>query len=407
MTEFIEITGNGELKGEVRVRGAKNAVLPMLIASLLTEEKVVYHNVPRLSDVHVVLSLLEHFGSETQYLNDSITLSTPDILSTEASYSLVKAMRASFWVLAPVLVRGGSAKVALPGGDLIGARPVDLHIEALRAMGAEIKVSHGVVHAVAENGLHPAKIKLRFPSVGATHQILLAASLTEGETQIEGAAREPEVVALANLLSSMGAEIEGAGEGKVIIRGKSKLHGAEVSLIGDRIEASSYILAAAVTKGDVKVNGFNPKHLGEFLPILKEMGIPMEIGDDFIHVKRCESIKPVTVRTEPFPGFATDIQAPLMAALCLADGESSIEETIFEGRFGHVSELCRMGASITVDQRIAKIKGVKQLSGAIVEAGDIRAGAALVIAGLVAEGKTQILEPQHIRRGYSLSLIHI
>jgi UDP-N-acetylglucosamine 1-carboxyvinyltransferase len=401
MQDFIEIIGGRSLKGEVCVGGAKNAVLPMLIASLLTADRVTYTNVPNLQDVSLLVHLLEHFGGIVNYKLGEIKVETPKLVSTEASYSLVKAMRASFWVLGPLLARAGQAQVALPGGDIIGVRPVDLHISALEQMGAEISIKHGIVYATAKHGLKPANINLKFPSVGATHQILLAASLVSGTTKISNAAKEPEVIALADLLNKMGASIEGAGTDTIVISGRKELKGAEVSIIGDRIEAATYLCSGLITNGDIKVTGFNPLHLGNFIEILKKTGAELEVGENFILAKRNSEIFPVHVQTEPFPGLATDIQAPLMAYLTLANGQSTIEETIFEGRFGHVAELIRMGADIKINGKIAEINGVKSLSGAAVQATDIRAAASLVIAGLAAEGTTQIHEPFHIRRGYS------
>lgn len=401
MQEYIEIIGGNKLVGEVEVSGAKNAVLPMLIASLLTSEEVIYKNVPELSDVSQTLRLLEQFGARTFHSKGYVKSQTCSLNATEASYSLVKSMRASFWILGPLLARGGAARVALPGGDIIGARPVDLHLSALKQMGADITVKNGVVLAHAKNGLKPAKINLRFPSVGATHQIILAASLTLGETIISGAAREPEVVALSDMLISMGAEVYGAGTDEVRVIGKENLHGTEISLIGDRIEAATYVLASVVTGGKVKVKGFNPLHFGKFLDILKEMGVEYSLSENSITIEQTKRIKGVKVKTAPFPGLATDIQPLLMAALCVAEGESEIEESIFEGRFAHVTELCRMGANIEVIDRKAIIKGVNELSSAPVEGNDIRAAAAMIIAALTSKESTQIFEPQHIRRGYS------
>ena len=401
MVDYLEITGGNALSGSVTVGGAKNAVLPMIIASLLTAEPVKFTNVPNLQDVSLLIHLLEHFGAEVKYQNGEIIAETKQLRATEASYSLVKAIRASFWVLGPILARGGAARVALPGGDIIGARPVDMHIEALRQMGAEITLKHGVVFARAVDGLRPANISLRFPSVGATHQVLLAAALTPGTTTLSGAAREPEVEALADMLTSMGASIEGAGTSEIQIHGVEILNGADVAIIGDRIEAASYMLALLATEGEGKVLGVNPAHMGTLPDILRQTGAEVTRLENGFYVKRTGPIKPVHVATEPFPGFATDMQAPLMAYLIRAEGVSVIEENIFEGRYGHVSELCRMGADIRIDGRIAEINGVPALSGAPVEAGDIRAAAALVIAGLQAEGATRVYEPQHIRRGYS------
>lgn len=400
MSEFIQIEGGTALRGEVKVSGAKNAVLPMLIASLLTSEPCEFRNVPALKDVSLTARLLNHFGGIVEHHGDYVTVHVPALEATEASYGIVKSMRASFWVLGPLLARGRAARVALPGGDIIGARPVDMHLEALTQMGADIQVKHGTVLATAPDGLKPADISLRFPSVGATHQILLAAALTPGVTTIRGAAREPEVVALADMLCSMGATIEGAGSSEITIDGVDELRGTAVTIIGDRIEAASYILAALASDGDVTVTGFSPAHLGKALQIFEELGANLELLENGVRVRRAGPLKSVRVTTGPFPEFATDMQAPLMALLTLADGVSCIEETIFEGRFGHVSELCRMGARISVQGHEATIRGVPALSGASVEAFDIRGAAAMVIAGVAADGITRLYEPNHIRRGY-------
>lgn len=401
MREYIKVSGGSVLEGEVKVSGAKNAVLPLLIASLLTSEKNTYTNVPDIKDVFLTCRLLETFGAKTSLKGDRVEISVPTLTSQETSYSLVKMMRASFWVLGPLLARSGEAKVAFPGGDLIGARPVDIHLEGLATMGADIKVKHGVVHAVAKQGLKPTEFTFKFPSVGATHQLLLASCLTPGTSVFKNVAREPEVEALANLINSMGGDVEGAGTETLVVRGKEELSGTDVELIGDRIEAATYLLAAATTKGSVTVNGIEPRFMGNFLDILKQMDLDVFTTNNSISVKSKGHISPVNVITEPFPGFATDIQAPLMAALTVANGKSTVEEKIYEGRFGHVSELCRMGANITIDGRVATITGVDQLSSANVEGFDIRGAVAMIIAGLAADGDTEIYEPQHIRRGYS------
>jgi UDP-N-acetylglucosamine 1-carboxyvinyltransferase len=400
MSEFIEINGGVPLRGTVKIGGAKNAALPMLIASLMTSETCVFENVPALEDISITARLLEHFGGEVEYSGDRMKVRVGALVATEASYSLVKALRASFWVLAPLLARGRAARVALPGGDIIGARPVDMHLAGLAQMGADIKVKHGVVFATAVDGLRPARVDLRFPSVGATHQIMMAAALTPGTTQINGAAREPEVVALAEMINRMGGDIEGAGTSNVIVRGKEELGGADVRLIGDRIEAGTYLLAAAATGGQVRAVGINPDHFGQFLDLLHGMGLSVRTGADFVEVSRTGELKAINAATGPFPLFATDLQAPTMAVLCLAKGVSRIEENIFEGRFGHVSELCRMGANIKIDDRVASITGVDKLTGAPVEGFDIRAAVSLVIAAASAEGVSKIFEPHHIRRGY-------
>jgi UDP-N-acetylglucosamine 1-carboxyvinyltransferase len=401
VSEVLEITGQNRLSGSVTVSGAKNAALPMIMATLLTSEQCRLDNVPNLEDTSLALHLLQHFGGSVAYSNGSLTVTVPKLTASEASYSLVKALRASFWVLGPLLARGGAARVALPGGDIIGARPVDLHLAALEQMGAEIVVKHGVVFATAKHGLHGAAISLRFPSVGATHQILMASSLARGETVIEGAAREPEVVAVADMLVAMGAHIEGAGSSTIRIRGQEQLGGANVTLIGDRIEAGTYLLAGAVTQGEVEVCGVDPAHLSVFLDMLELSGCCVTKSATSVKLKANARMKCADVVTAPFPGFATDLQAPWMAAMCFANGISRVEETIFEGRFGHVAELCRMGADVRIADRVAEISGKPELSGALVEARDIRAGAALVVAALGAQGVTHIHEIQHLRRGYA------
>lgn len=400
MSELIEISGGLPLRGSVRVSGAKNASLPLLLTSLLTAERCTFRNVPNLEDVNLTLRLLEHLGGEVESSRGGASVKMERLLATEASYSLVKALRASFWVLGPLLARGRAARVALPGGDIIGARPVDMHLAGLTQMGADIKVKHGVVYATAVEGLRPASIDFRFPSVGATHQIMMAAALTPGWTTIRNAAREPEVVAVADFINSMGGDIEGAGTDTIRIGGKEELGGAHVDVIGDRIEAATYLLAAAATGGEVTAQGIDPRFFGEFTEYLAALGLAVATGNDWVMVKSTGRLRPLKAVTGPFPLFATDIQAPLMAALCVAGGTSTIEENIFEGRYGHVSELCRMGADIQVSDRIATIRGVERLTGAPVEAFDIRAAAALVIAALAADGTTAIAEPQHLRRGY-------
>lgn len=367
---------------------------------MLAQERCTIKNVPFLHDVGITLHLLEHFGATTERIGSDVSVSVPSLRATDASYSLVKALRASFWVLAPLLARGGAARVALPGGDAIGARPVDIHLEALAQMGADIHVKHGIVMATAPDGLHPADISFRFPSVGATHQIIMAAALTPGVTTIRGAAREPEVVELCRFLGMLGVAINGAGESELSIKGARELGGGTFSLSGDRIEAATYILATAATGGDVEVVGFERGYLGAADEVLQRAGITLESIPDGVRVS-CSGLSPVEVATEPFPGFATDIQAPLMAALTTANGESVISEQIFEGRFGHAADLCRMGAKISIDGRKAVISGVENLSAAPVEVRDIRAGAALVIAALTARGTSQLSEISHLRRGYA------
>jgi UDP-N-acetylglucosamine 1-carboxyvinyltransferase len=399
--EFIEVLGRSDkLTGTVTVQGAKNAALPQLIATLLTEDECEINNVPNLEDVTLILQLLQSLGSEPLVTKDFIRLKTPSIKQTSASYSLIKSLRASFWVLAPLLARVGRAEVALPGGDIIGARPVDIHLEALGAMGASIQVKHGVVYAEAPNGLKPATIFFRFPSVGATHQILMAASLVRGTTILHGGAREPEVVALCEMLQGMGVGIHGAGSNTIVIEGRDKLSGVKSTLIGDRIVAGTYLAVGALGGGPVIVNGVKPEYLDRFLQVLREMGATVEVGDNSVSVSAKERLTGVQVATGPFPALATDLQAILLVLMCTAKGESFLAEHVFEGRFGIVSDLSRMGAKITVREQSAIINGVPRLTGAEVAGHDLRASAALVIAGLLAEGTAQIFEIRHLRRGY-------
>ncbi len=402
MSQKMYIQGPHRLSGEVTVGGAKNAVLPMLMASVLTGESVTYTNVPEISDVILSQSLLESIGCYVERQGDSMKISTPLITNCEPPVALIKSFRASFWILAPLLARFGKAKVFLPGGDIIGKRPVDIHLEGLASMGAKISLENSVVIAEAPvQGLQPTNFNLAFPSVGATHQLLLASALTPGKSVFTNVAREPEVVALANLLNSMGAQITGAGTDRIEVIGKKVLHHAETKLIGDRIEAATYILATVATKGELLINGFDPKHLGKFLDILTAMGVNYTCNNHSMVVKAPQKILPVSVETAPFPGLATDIQAQLMACLSIAEGQSVISEKIYESRFAHVAELNKMGARITVEGPVAKITGVPHLVAASVKGHDIRAAAAILIAGLVAEGQTVIQDAEHLMRGYS------
>lgn len=403
MNEILEINGGIPLEGEVLISGAKNAALPLLMAALLTPEKCIFENVPNLHDVNITLNILEHFGAQVSFVNNRVETLLPEIKHDEASYSLVKALRASFWVLGPLLARHRRARVALPGGDIIGTRAVDIHLSALTQMGAEIKLKHGVVWAEAPRGLKPAQISFRFPSVGATHQILMAATLVPGETIISGAACEPEVTQLAEFLGMLGAQIEGAGTPEIIIHGSSQLKGASICLIGDRIEAGTYILAILSSGGQGLVRGIRPSDLGDFLEIVRNTGAILEERSDplgAVFVKCQGAPQAISAITAPFPGFASDLQPQLMAYLTRCQGQSTIEETIYDGRFTHVTELARLGANIEIEGALARINGVSKLSGAPVEGFDIRGAASLVVAGLASEGVTQIHEIQHLRRGY-------
>lgn len=400
MPEVLCINGGEKLSGSVRVSGAKNSALPLLFATLLSSEECVLENVPDLEDISVTLRLLRSLGAKATFENNTVRVTAEQIRGTEAPYGLVKSLRASFWVLGPLLARAGAAQVSLPGGDAIGTRPVDLHLQGLSKLGADIRMQHGVVVASAPGGLRGAKIDLGFPSVGATHNLLMAAALSRGETLIKGAAREPEIVELADLLSEMGAEIEGAGSELIRVIGKEALGGARHSVLGDRIEAATYLLSGAVTGGELEVTGIPAEALHSSLELLSEFGCQIDAGEKAIVLKAPEVLRPVHFETAPYPGLATDVQPLFMAAACVADGVSKVKENVFENRFGHVAEYRRFGADISIDGREAVVRGGKALSGAPVEAGDIRAAAGLVLMGLVAEGVTQIRELYHLDRGY-------
>ncbi len=398
--EVLCITGGRKLEGDVRVSGAKNSALPLIFATLLSPEPCVLRNVPDLEDISVTMRLLRSLGTKAKYEDHCIHLHTPEITGTEAPYASVKALRASFWVLGPLLARAGQAQVSLPGGDAIGTRPVDLHIKGLQQLGAEIHMKHGVVHGTAPGGLQAGPVHLDFPSVGATHNLLMTAALIPGETILSGAAREPEVVELANLLSAMGAEIEGAGSDIIIIRGRERLKGVDFSVLGDRIEAVTYLLSGAVTAGRVRISGIAPQALHSSLELLKEMGCELQEGEDWVELQGPERLRAVSFCTAPYPGVATDVQALFMAALTRAEGTSVIEERVFESRMGHAAEYRRFGADISISARIARVSGKSILSAAPVESNDIRAAAGLVLMGLVAEGVTQVRELYHLDRGY-------
>ncbi len=404
--EVIQISGKRPLAGKITVAGAKNAALPLMIAALLTPGKVELTNIPNLYDVTVLGHLLESLGSSVSRNGSSINIETPSIKSSEARYSLVKALRASFWVLAPLLARTGNAKVSLPGGDIIGNRAVDIHLDGLRALGAQIDFQHGTVHAQAPSGLKAAEVEFKFPSVGATHQLLMATSLIEGTSILKGVAREPEIVALADLLVKMGANISGAGTDEITVTGTKNLGSAKQDVIGDRIEAGTYIccaLASQITcpqSSEIEICGFDPSHLEAFLELLKAHGASLEICKNSVKLFPGSVLTAIDCKTEPFPGFPTDLQAPFCALLAMINGNSCIEEKIYDGRFGHVQELHRMGVDIGVEGRKIFVKGGKPLSSADVEGMDIRGAAALVVAAICADGTTNIHAPAHLRRGY-------
>ena len=397
--EKLRIIGGNRLSGSVRISGAKNAVLPILAASLLTADELVLHNVPHLADVKTMLSLLEGMGVTCHQDGETVRLCAANVTSTVAPYELVKTMRASILVLCPLATRFGSARVSLPGGCTIGARPVDQHIQALLKMGADVQIDHGFVD-LKSGRLQGTKIVTDMVTVTGTENIMMAAVLAEGRTVIENAAREPEVVDLANCLRAMGAKIEGDGTSTIVIDGCDSLHGAEHSVIPDRIEAGTFMAAAAATKGDVTLTNVAPDTLSVVIDKIREAGAEIETGPDWIRVTMNSRPKSVSIRTEPHPGFPTDMQAQIMALDCVADGTAQITETIFENRFMHVPELQRLGADIQVEGHTAVVRGVEQLQGARLMATDLRASASLVIAALGAEGESIVDRIYHLDRGY-------
>lgn len=397
--EKLKVTGGYRLKGEVKVSGAKNAALPILAASLLTADDLVLKNVPHLSDIRTMGKLLSGLGVHVQREDETVTLNAKTLDTLTAPYDLVKTMRASIVTLGPMLARFGEARVSLPGGCAIGARPVDQHIKGLKCMGAEVEIDHGYVVAKAKR-LKGAHIVTDMVTVTGTENLLMAATLAEGTTVIENAAREPEVVDLADCLTAMGAKIRGAGTPVIEIEGVCELHGATHRVLPDRIETGSFLVAALMTQGDVTVTDAAPHTLDIVLDKLREAGAVIEIGTNWIRAKMNRRPTAVSVRTVPHPGFPTDMQAQFMALDTIAEGTGRITETIFENRFMHVPELQRLGANITVDGHTAVVTGVEQLSGATVMATDLRASASLVIAGLVASGETIVDRIYHLDRGY-------
>ncbi len=400
--DSIVIRGGAILNGEVTVSGSKNAALPLLFSTLLTRERCVLRNVPKLADIRTAVAVLEHLGVQVTRSPDGheIVCEARNISSTEAPYNLVKTMRASFLVLGPILARFGRARVSTPGGCAIGARPVDLHLQGLEKMGARLRLTEGYVEAEADR-LHGAKILLDFPSVGATQQLMMAASLAEGTTVIENAAREPENVCLAQALQRMGATVEGAGTSEVSIVGRPELlGGAEHTVIPDRIEAGTYMVAAAITGGSVRIIGARSDHLDAFIAKLRETGVAVAESESGVRVEANGHLNAVDVKTMPYPGFPTDLQAQFMALATRATGSSTFSETVFENRMLHTQELARMGAHIRVDGATAIVRGPCQLSGAPVMATDLRASVCLVLAGLAARGVTRVSRVYHLDRGY-------
>ena len=399
--EKLVVNGGKRLEGKVKISGAKNAVLPIIAASLLGTSPSILEEVPDLEDVRTISEVLGHLGVKVANGgNNTLNIDSSVISSCEAPYELVRKMRASFLIMAPLLARCGKAKISLPGGCAIGTRPIDLHLKGFDALGAKIDCGEGYIEASAPNGLKGARIYLDFPSVGATENIIMAACMAEGQTILENPAHEPEIIDLVNYLNVMGANIKGAGTNIIKIEGVKALKGCNYTIIPDRIEAGTYMVAAAMTNGDVYIENALSEHLKPVIAKLKEAGVFIQEEINGIRVKGTGNIKAVDIKTLPYPGFPTDMQAQLMAMLTIADGSGIVSETVFENRFMHVDELKRMGANIKVDGRSAIVDGVKKLSGCQVKATDLRAGAAMVLAGLVAEGETQIGCIHHIDRGY-------
>ncbi|KAH28476.1 UDP-N-acetylglucosamine 1-carboxyvinyltransferase [Staphylococcus aureus] len=395
--------GGNKLTGEVKVEGAKNAVLPILTASLLASDKPSkLVNVPALSDVETINNVLTTLNADVTYKKDenAVVVDATKTLNEEAPYEYVSKMRASILVMGPLLARLGHAIVALPGGCAIGSRPIEQHIKGFEALGAEIHLENGNIYANAKDGLKGTSIHLDFPSVGATQNIIMAASLAKGKTLIENAAKEPEIVDLANYINEMGGRITGAGTDTITINGVESLHGVEHAIIPDRIEAGTLLIAGAITRGDIFVRGAIKEHMASLVYKLEEMGVELEYQEDGIRVRAEGDLQPVDIKTLPHPGFPTDMQSQMMALLLTANGHKVVTETVFENRFMHVAEFKRMNANINVEGRSAKLEGKSQLQGAQVKATDLRAAAALILAGLVADGKTSVTELTHLDRGY-------
>ena len=397
----FEITGGYPLVGEVIISGAKNSALPSLAACLLTRERVRLRRIPRVRDIRTMEQLLAYAGARVDVQDDFVDICAADLPRPEAPYDVVKTMRASSLVLGPLVARTGMAKVSMPGGCAIGTRPIDLHVSALEQLGAKIRLEEGYISAEAPQGLQGTHFRFDRITVTGTEDLMMAATLARGETVIENAAREPEVQDLASLLIKMGARIEGAGTSTIRITGVASLQGADHTIIPDRIEAGTFLVGAAMTRGDLKIERCCPEHLEALVTKMREAGADIvETGSDSLRVTASRRLKAVDVATQEYPGFATDLQAQYMAAMTEAEGICSITETIFENRFMHVQELARMGASISIDGRKAVVTGVGRLTGAQVIASDLRASASLVLAALVGKGKTVIDRVYHIDRGY-------
>lgn len=399
--EKIIVRGGQRLSGTVQVEGAKNAVLPVIAATLLASEgKSVIKNVPPLSDVYTINEVLRHLNTDVEFNHGEVVVNASRELFVEAPFEYVRKMRASVLVMGSLLGRTGKARVALPGGCAIGSRPIDQHLKGFEAMGAKVKVGNGFIEAEVDGRLKGAKVYLDFPSVGATENIMMAAVLAEGTTILENVAKEPEIVDLANFLNKMGGSVVGAGTGTIRIEGVDRLYGVEHSIIPDRIEAGTFMVAAAITQGDVLIKGAIPEHLSSLVAKMEEMGVTIIDEEEGLRVIGPEKLKSVDIKTMPHPGFPTDMQSQMMALLLAADGTSVITETVFENRFMHAEEFRRMGADIKIEGRSVIMNGPTPLQGAEVAATDLRAAAALSIAGLVADGYTRVTELKHLDRGY-------
>jgi len=399
--EKIIVRGGNRLSGTVKVEGAKNAVLPVIAATLLaTKGTSTIHDVPALSDVYTISEVLRYLGADVRISGNAVMVDATGPLTVEAPFEYVRKMRASVLVMGPLLARNGRARVALPGGCAIGSRPIDQHLKGFEAMGASVKVGNGFIDAEVNGRLRGAKVYLDFPSVGATENIMMAAVLAEGTTVMENCAKEPEIVDLANFLNAMGAKIRGAGTGTIRIEGVDELVGTAHTVIPDRIEAGTFMVAAAITGGNVLVQGAVPEHLSSLIAKLEEMGVTVIEEENGVRVIGPETLKAVDIKTMPYPGFPTDMQSQMMALLLKAEGTSMITETVFENRFMHVEEFRRMNADIKIEGRSVIINGPCQLQGAEVAATDLRAAAALILAGLAADGYTRVTELRHLDRGY-------
>lgn len=399
-SEKFIITGGKRLEGSVEISGAKNSALSIMAATLLTKDVCILRNIPHLTDVDTMIAVIRKLGIKVEWKEDNTLYIDSDYFNNyEAPYELVKKMRASILVMGPLLARLHKAKISLPGGCAIGARPVDFHIKGFETLGAQVKVEKGYIKAEV-NKLRGGDIYLDFPSLGATENIMMAASLAEGVTKIENAAKDPEVVELGNFLIKMGAKIEGLGTDLIKINGVKKLNGVDYNIIPDRIEAGTYMIAAAITSGDILIEKIDPLLIKPLIVKLEEAGVKIKQEKDLIEVIGPNSINAVDIKTLPYPGFPTDIQPQFMALSCVAKGTSVITETVFENRFAHTGDLIRMGADIKVEGHSAIIKGVKKLSAAPVMASDLRGGAALILAGLVADGTTELSRIYHLDRGY-------